>query len=97
MSPFLTNRNPRHIINTVNYMRKGNSMELEWTDMARRQQQLQKPLERPRLRDSFLKHLLLEKKTFRQEAKRAIFAWKMAERKKRLVKMAGRVFAKNKV
>ena len=61
------------------------------------QQQLQKPLERPRLRDSFLKHLLLEKKTFRQEAKRAIFAWKMAERKKRLVKMAGRVFAKNKV
>lgn len=61
-----------------------------------RQQQLQKPIERPKLRDSFLHSVLAEKKRFTREAKKAILIWRVDGYKKRVKKKINKVLGKNK-
>lgn len=47
-----------------------------------RQQQLQRPIDRPIMRSSFLKRILVKQKKFKKEAQNAILIWKIEGYKK---------------
>lgn len=51
-----------------------------------RQRQLLSPIELPRGRKWFIKHILCEKRPFYKESKKAIYLWKLTGYKKRLIR-----------
>ena len=62
-----------------------------------RQRQLQMPIERPKMRDTFLRSVLVEHRKFKREAQNAVFVWKINGYKKRVVNKLNKVFGRNKV
>lgn len=62
-----------------------------------RQRQLQMPIERPKMRDTFLRSVLVEHRKFKREAQNAVLVWKINGYKKRVVNKLNKVFGRNKV
>lgn len=62
-----------------------------------RQRQLQMPIERPKMRDTFLQSVLVEHRKFKREAQNAVLVWKINGYKKRAVNKLNKVFGRNKV
>ena len=62
-----------------------------------RQRQLQMPIERPKMRDTFLRSVLVEHRKFKREAQNAVLVWKINGYKKRVVNKLNKAFGRNKV
>ena len=62
-----------------------------------RQQQLQKPIDRPMMRISFLKRILVKQKEFKKEAKMAILIWKIEGYKNRLVNKVNKIIGRKSI
>ena len=59
-----------------------------------RQQQLQRPIDRPMMRSSFLKRILVKQKKFNKEAQSAILIWKIENYKKRLINKVNKIIGR---
>ena len=55
------------------------------------------PIERPKMRDTFLQSVLVEHRKFKREAQNAVLVWKINGYKKRVVNKLNKVFGRNKV
>jgi len=55
------------------------------------------PIERPKMRDTFLRSVLVEHRKFKREAQNAVLVWKINGYKKRVVNKLNKVFGRNKV
>lgn len=62
-----------------------------------RQQQLQRPIDRPMMRSSFLKRILIKQKKFKKEAQSAILIWKIEGKKKRLVNKVNKIIGRKRI
>lgn len=62
-----------------------------------RQQQLQRPIDRPMMRSSFLKRILIKQKKFKKEAQSAILIWKIEGYKKRLVNKVNKIIGRKRI
>ena len=62
-----------------------------------RQQQLQRPIDRPMMRNSFLKRTLVKKKKFKKEVQRAILIWKLEGYKKRLINKVNKIIGRKRI
>ena len=59
--------------------------------------QLQRPIDRPMMRSSFLKRILIKQKKFKKEAQSAILIWKIEGYKKRLVNKVNKIIGRKRI